>query len=166
MDCSTPGSSVLHCLLEFAHIHVHWVVMLSNPPSSATPFSFSRQSFPAPRSFPVSQLFTSGGQRIGASASVLSMNVQGWFPLGLAGLISKGLPRVFCSTTVWKHQFFSAQSSLWSLTTGETVAVTIRTFVSKVMPLLSVSCPDLSQLSLPGPSVFHLHGCSHHPQWV
>ena len=64
-------------------------------------------------------LFTSGGQSTGASASAsgLSMNIQGWFPLGLTGLISllfKGLSRVF-STTVWKHQFFSVQPSLWSL---------------------------------------------------
>ena len=75
------------------------------------------QSFPA--SFPMSQLFTSGGQsiRVSASASVLPMNIQGWFPSGLTGLISlwsKGLSRVFFSTTVWKHQFFDAQPSLWS----------------------------------------------------
>ena len=75
------------------------------------------QSFPASRSFPMSQLFTLGGQSIGASASVLPMNVQGWFPLGLTTLISllsKGLSRVFSSTTVWKHQFFGAQPS-WRL---------------------------------------------------
>ena len=75
------------------------------------------QSFPASRSFPMSQLFTSGGQSIEASALVLPMNIQGWFPLGLAGLISlqsKGLSIVFSSTTIWKHQFFSAQPSLWS----------------------------------------------------
>ena len=77
------------------------------------------QPFPASRSFPVSQLFTSGGQSIRASASssVLPMNIQGWFPLGLTGLISlqsKGLSRIFSSTTIWKHQFFSTQPSLWS----------------------------------------------------
>ena len=70
------------------------------------------QSFPASGSFPVSQLFASGGQTIGASASasVLPMNIQDWFPLGLTGLIlkSKGLSRVFSSTTVRKHQFFRA----------------------------------------------------------
>ena len=84
--------------------------------SSVSPFSCCPQSFPASRSFPMSQLFTSGGQRIGASASVLPMNIQDWFPLGLTGLISmqsKGLSRVF-STTIQKHQFFSAQLSLWS----------------------------------------------------
>ena len=87
--------------------------------SSTTPFSFCLQSFPASGSFPVSGPFASGGQNIGASVSpsVLPMDIQGWFPLGLTGLISllsKGLSRVFSSTTVWKHQFFSAQPSLWS----------------------------------------------------
>ena len=85
--------------------------------SSASPvILFScPQYFPAPGSFPMSQLFTSGGQSIGvsASASVLPMNIQGWFPLGLTGLISlqfKGLPRVFSNTTVQKHQFFGTHS--------------------------------------------------------
>ena len=87
--------------------------------SSATPFSFGLQSFPESRYFPVSQLFTSGGQSIGvsASASVLPMNIQGLFPLGLTGLISlqsKGLSRVFSNTTVQKHQFFRIQPSFWS----------------------------------------------------
>ena len=67
----------------------------------------------------MSLLFISGGQRIGAlaSAAVFPMNIQGWFPLGLTSLISlqfKGLSRVFSSTTIWKHQFFSTQPSLWS----------------------------------------------------
>ena len=80
---------------------------------------FCLQSFPTSGSFSVSQLFTSGGQTIGASASalVLPMNIQGWFPLELTGLISlqsKGLWRVFISTTVQKHQFFDAQPSLSS----------------------------------------------------
>ena len=86
--------------------------------SSVTLFSHCPQSFPASRSFPVSQFFTSGGQsiRVSASTSVLPMNIQCWYPLGLTGLISllsKGLLRVF-SITVWKHQFFSAQPSLLS----------------------------------------------------
>ena len=81
--------------------------------SSGTPFSFCLQSFPASGFFPVSQLFVSGGQSIGASASasVLAMNIQGWFLLELMSLISllsKGLSRVFSSTTIWKHQFFSS----------------------------------------------------------
>ena len=89
--------------------------------SSIVPFSSCLQSFPASGSFPMSQLFTSGGQSIGASASasasVLPLNIQDWFPLWLTGVISlqsKGLTRVFPSTTVQKHQFFSAQLSLCS----------------------------------------------------
>ena len=79
--------------------------------------SFCPQSFPASWSFQMSQLFTSGGQSIGASASasVLLMNIHDLFPLGWTGLISlqsKGLSRVFSNTTVQKHQFFSAQLSL------------------------------------------------------
>ena len=91
-----------------------------HPPisSSVVPFSFCLQPFPTSGSFPVSQFFESGGQSIGtsASASVLSVNIQDWFPLGLAGLISlqsKGLSRVF-NITVQKYQFFSTQFSLWS----------------------------------------------------
>ena len=85
--------------------------------SSVICFSSCLQSFPASESLLMSWLFTSGDQSIGASASasVLPMNIQGWFPLGLTGLFflqSKGLWRVFSSTTVWKHQFFSAQPSL------------------------------------------------------
>ena len=89
--------------------------------SSATPFSFCLQSFSASRSFSMSGFFASGGQstRASASASVLPMNIQGWFPLGLTGLISlqyKELSRVFSSTTIWKHQFFVTQHYLWSNT--------------------------------------------------
>ena len=85
--------------------------------SSVVHFSSCFQSFPASGSFPVSQLFTSRGQSIGASASVLPVNIKGWFLSGLTGSISlqsKGLSRVFSNTTVQKHQFFSAQPSLWS----------------------------------------------------
>ena len=85
--------------------------------SSAARFSFCLQSFPVSESFPMSWLFTSDGQSIGASTStsVLPMNIQGLFPLGLTGLIllSKGLSRVFSSTTVWKHQFIGTQG--WEL---------------------------------------------------
>ena len=85
--------------------------------SSGIPFSSCPQSFPASGSFQVSQFFASGGQSTGvsASASVLPMNTQDWFPLGRTGWISlqsKGLSRVFSNTTVQKHQFFSAQLSL------------------------------------------------------
>ena len=82
--------------------------------SSVVPFSFHLQSFPASGSFLMSQLFTPGGQSSGASASVLPMNIQGWFPLWLTGLISlqsRGLSRVFSNTTVQNHRFFGAQLS-------------------------------------------------------
>ena len=87
--------------------------------SSVIPFSSCLQSCPASGSFPRSQFFTSGAQIIGvsASASVLPMNIQDWFPVGRTGWISlqsKRLARVFSNTTVQKHQFFSAQLSLES----------------------------------------------------
>ena len=146
MDCSMPGFPVFH-----HQTHVHWVNDAIQP-SSVTLFS-CLQSFLASGSFPMSQLFISGGQSTGASASVLLMNIQGWVPLGLTGLISllsKGFSRVFSSTTVWKHQFFGSQPSLWSnshihtwllekpelLTTGKTIALTRWTFAGKVMSLL------------------------------
>ena len=86
--------------------------------SSVVPFSSCLQSFPVSGPFQISQFFAPGGQ-IGASASasVLPMNIQDWFPSGLTGLISlqfKGLSRIFSNTTVQKHQFFGAQLSLWS----------------------------------------------------
>ena len=91
-----------------------------NISSSVTAFSSCIQSFPPSVSFPINWCFISRGQSIGASASasasILPMNIQGWFPLALTGLISlpsKGLSRVFPSTTIWKHQFFGAQPSVW-----------------------------------------------------
>ena len=118
MDCSTPAHPVHHQLPELAQTHVHQISDAIQPSSSSVvPFSSRLQSFPASGSFPVSQFFTSCGQSIGSSASVLPVNIQGWFPLGLTGLISllsKGLLKVFSSTTVQKHQFFGAQPSLWS----------------------------------------------------
>ena len=93
------------------------LVISSTISSSVSPFSSCLQSFPASGSFPMNQFFASGGPSIGASASVLPMNIQDWFPLVLTGLISlqsKGLSRVFSNTTVQKRQFFGAQLSLWS----------------------------------------------------
>ena len=120
MDCSIPGFCVHHQLLKISQTHVHQVSDAIQPIlASVVPFSSCLQSFPALGSFPVSQFFTSGGQSVGVSgsASVLSMNIQDWFPLGWIGWISlqsKGLSRVFCNTTVQKHQLFSAQLCLWS----------------------------------------------------
>ena len=95
INCSILGFPILHSLPEFAQTHVHWVMSLSQRcyptiSSSATPISFCPQSFPVSGSFPMSQLFTSVGQSIGTSVSAtdLPKNIQGWFPLGLTGLIS------------------------------------------------------------------------------
>ena len=87
--------------------------------SSVIPFFSCLQSFPALGSFPINQLFASGGQSIRAlaSSSILPINIQGWVPLGLTDLISlqfKGLLTVLSSTTVWKYQFIGTQLSLWS----------------------------------------------------
>ena len=105
MDCSMPGFPDLHHLLEFVQNHVLWVrdaIQLSHPLSSPFPPAFNLSDHDLPAS----------GQSIGASASasVLPMNIQDWFPLGLTGLISllsKGLSRVFSSITVQQHEFFS-----------------------------------------------------------
>ena len=142
--------------------------------SSVIPFSSCPQSFPASGSFQMSQLFTSGGQSIGVSAStsVLPMNIQDLFPLGWTGWIflqSKGLSRVFSNTTVQKHQFFGAQPSFQLshpyMTTGKTIALTRRTFVGKVMSLLFNMLSQLVITFLQGANVFYFHSCSHHLQW-
>ena len=143
MDYSTPGFPILHHLPELAQTHVHWVSDAKQPSHPL--------SSPSPPAFNLSQhqgLFqgvASGGQSIGASvsASVLPMNIQDWFPLRLIGLISllsKGVSRVFSNTTVQKHQFFGAffmiQLSDLYITTGKTIALSVGTFVGKVMSLL------------------------------
>ena len=132
--------------------------------SSVVPFSCP-QYFPASGSFPMSQLFAWGGQHTGvsASASVLPMNTQDWSPLGWTGWISlqsKGLSRVFCNTTVQKHQFFGAQLSSQSnshMDVRKTIALTIRTFVGKIMFLLFNILSRLVVTFLPR--------SKHHLQW-
>ena len=119
MDCSISGFPVFHYLLKFAQTHVHWIGDAIQ--SSFTSVSYCHQSLPASGSLPMSQLFASGGQSIRASASssVLPMNIQGSFPLGLTSLISlqsEGLSRVFSSTTIE-----SINSSLLILLYGPTV---------------------------------------------
>ena len=130
-------------------------VMPSNLSSSAVPFSSCRQSSPASGSFPMSQLFSPHGQSVGASASasVLPMNIQDWFPLGLTGLISllsKGLSRAFSNTTVQNHQLFGTQ-----LLYGPTLTSIHRKKESKESQVAQ-SCPTLCNpvdCSLPGSSV-------------
>ena len=130
----TPGACSNSCPLS------RWCYLTIS--SSTIPFSFCLQTFPASESFPVSQLFAWGGQDIGASASVLPVNIKGWFPLGLTGLIllqSKGL-----SGSLLQHHslkasvlqcsaFFMVQLSHPYMTTGKTTALTIWNFVSKVI---------------------------------
>ena len=111
MDCSTPGFPVHHQLPEHAQIQT---VMPSNYLILCRPLPLLPSIFPASGSFLMSQFFASGGQSIGASASssVLPVNVQDWFPLGMTDLISlqsKGLSKVFSNTTVQMHRFYGAQ---------------------------------------------------------
>ena len=143
IDYSTPGLPVHHQLPEFTQIRP--LSQWCHPTISfSVPFSSSLQSFPASGSFPVSQIFASGGQSIGVSAlaSVLAMNIQDWFPSGWTGWISlqsksPRLSRVFSNTTVQKHQFFGGQvffivqHSHPYMTTGKTIALTRRIFVGK-----------------------------------
>ena len=143
--CSTPGSPVLRYLPKFAQIHVHWVSGAVCP--SFLCFSFCLQSSPASGSFPVSQLFVSGGQRIGVSASVLPRNIQSWSPLGLT-VSSPCNPRgsqesspaqqleSISSLVNFFDAFFIVELSHLYITTGKTIALTLWTFASKVMSLL------------------------------
>ena len=121
--------------------------------SSVNAFSSWLQSFPASGFFPMSWLFSSDGQSIGALASVFPTNIQSWFPSKLTGFISlqsKGLSRVFSSTPVQKHQFFGTQPSLRSNShmhtqaIGKTIALIRRTFVSKVSHYFWICCLGLS----------------------
>ena len=121
MDCNMPGLPVLYHFQELAQTHVHWLTDAIKPSHPLSPPSPPAFSLSHRQCLPISQLFTSGGQSIGASASlsVLLMHIQGCFHLGLIGLISplsKGLSRVFSSTTIRKHQFFGVQPPLWSNT--------------------------------------------------
>ena len=110
--------SIHHYLPEFPQTYVHWVSDAIQPPHPLSPPSLPALNLSQHQRllFSMSWLFVSGGQSIGASVSVpvLPMTIQGWFPLGLTGfisLLSKGLSRVFSSTTVRKHQFFGTQPS-------------------------------------------------------
>ena len=117
MDCSTPGFPVHHQLLEFTQTHVHWVSDAIQPAHPPLPLLLLPSVFPSIRVFSFESTLRIRGPKYGVSvsASVLPMNIQGWFPLGWIdwiSLLSKGLSRVFSNTTVQKHQFCSAQLSL------------------------------------------------------
>ena len=116
MNHCTPGLHVHHQLPDFTQTHVHWVGDAIQPSHPLSSPSLPAPNLPASGSFPMSQLFTGGGQSTGVSAlaSVLPMNTQDWSPLEWTGWISlqsKGLSRAFSNTTVQKHQFFGAQPS-------------------------------------------------------
>ena len=115
MDCSIPGFPVLHYLPESAQIHVHWVNYTIQPPHSLLPPSHNLQYFLVWGSFPMSWLFTSGGQSIGASASVFPMNIQDWFPLEFTGLISLLDPRDSLGHMVDLFLVFKGLSILFSI---------------------------------------------------
>ena len=148
MDCSTPDFPVLHHLPGSAQIHLHWVddaIQPFHPLLSPSPPALN-----LPQHHGLFQWVSSLHQMVksieaSVSASVLPMNIQSWFPLrctGLIFLLSKGLSRVFSSTTVWRHQFFRhsaffiVQLSHPYMTTGKTTVLTTWTFVGKVMSLL------------------------------
>ena len=133
MNCSTPGSSILHYLPELLKFMSTESEIPSNHLISATPFSSHLQSFPASGSFPMSQFFASGGQSIGASASasVLPMNIHDWFPLGWTGWISfKSLVQHHSSkpSILQCSAFFMVQLSDPYMTTRKTIALTVQTF--------------------------------------
>ena len=138
-------------------------VMPSNHPILCRPLSSCRQSFPASGSFPMSQFFTSGGQSIwaSASASVLTMNIQGWFPLGLTGLISlqsKGQEPLqhhsLKASILQCSAFFRVQLSHPYMTTGKIIALTRWTFAGKVMFLRFSILPRLVIAFFQGASIF------------
>ena len=143
MNCSLLGFPVLHYLPDFAQIHIHWVsdaIQPSHPLSSPSPPDFNLSQHQGLSS----QLFESGGQSIGASTSapVLPGNIQGWFPLGLTGLILLAVQGTLKSLLqdhnwkaliLWCSAFFMVQLSNPYTTTGKTIALTRWTFVSKVM---------------------------------
>ena len=162
-----PGASVLHYLPEFAQTQVHWVMMLSNHLMLHDSLLLLLSVFTSIRVFPMSWPFASGGQSIGAlvSASVLSMNIQGWFALELMGLISllsKGLSRICGAGENWKHQFFGIQPSLlsnshictWLL--KKNIALTIQTFVAYLRLLIFLeACKTIYNVLL-GNKTIHL----------
>ena len=150
MDGSTPGFPVLHQLPELAQTHVHvWWHPTSS--SSVIPFSSCLQSCPSSGSFPMS-LFASGGQCIGASASasVLAMNIQGWFSkidwfdlLAVQRTLSLLQHHGSKASILWCSAFFVVQLSHPYMTTGKTIALTTWTFVSKVMSVFLIHCVGL-----------------------
>ena len=160
----TPGACSNSCpLCQWCHPTIS---------SSVVPLSSHLQSFPASGSFQMSQFFSSGGQSIGvsASASVLPMNIQDWYPLGWTGwisLLSKGLRSLLQhhsskASVLWHSVFFIVQLSHPYMTIGKTIALTRWTFVGKVMDLLFNMLSRLVIAFLPRSKCLNF---SHHLQW-
>ena len=163
MNCSKPGFYVLHHLPDLAQIHVHWVSDAIQPSRPLlSPSLLCLQHFPASGYFPVSQLFAWGGQSIGASALASVLPIQGWFPLGLTGLISlqsKGLSRLLKhhsskASILWLSAFFMVQLSHPYMTTGKPIALTIHSFVSNGMSILFNTLSRFLIALIQGMSIF------------
>ena len=167
MNCSTPGLPVHHQLPEFTQTHVHRVgdaIQPSHPLLILIPFSSCPQSLTASESFPMSQLFAWGGQSIGVSAlaSVLQMNTRtdlfrmDWLDLlAVQGTLKSLLQHHSSKASIlWHSDFFTVQLSHPYMTTGKNIALTRRTFVGKVMPLLFNMLSRLVITLLPGVSIF------------
>ena len=144
-----PSLSISWSLLKLMFIEF---VMFSSISSSATPFSFCLQSFPASGSFPVSRLFASGGQSIGTSASVLPMNIQSWFPLELTGLISllSGDSQEYCLAPQFESINYLPLSLLYGPTlnpymaTGKTILWLYWSCLANWSLCFLICCRDLS----------------------
>ena len=168
MDCSTSGFPVLHYLPDFAQIYVHCISDAIQPSHSVPPSS--PFAFILPQYQGLFQWVSSSHQMakvLYLQLQHISMNISGWFPLGFTGLISlqsKGLSRVFSSTTIQKHQFFGTQPSFMVqlsqlyVTTEEIIALTLWTFVSKVVTSLLFNM-------LYTPSRFVIHHLTHDTIW-
>ena len=161
MNCMTPGFPGHHQYLELAQTHVHWVVIPSNYLILCR-LLLLPSVFPPSGSFPVSQFFTSGGQSIGASASlsVLPVNIQDWFLLGLNLFAVQRTRRESSPTPQFKSinssvlSFLYGQLSHLYMTTGKTIALTRWTFVGKVMSLFFNMLSRLVMTFFQGASVF------------
>ena len=174
MDCCTPGFPVLHYLLEFAQTHVHWVIMPSNHLILCRSLLFLLAIFPSIRgSSSESALYIRWSKYWSFNCSISPSNEYlGLISFRINWLISlqsKGLSRVFSSTIVWKHQFFSTQPSLWSnshiyMTTRKTIALTTQTFVGKVMNLLFNTLSRFVMAFLPRSKCL-LIGYNHRLHW-
>ena len=167
MNHSTPGLPVHHNSQSLLKLTYIVLVTSFNHLTFCLPLLFLPSIFLSISVFQVSQFFASGGQSIGvsASASVVPMNIQDWFPLGCTGWISlqsKGYSSVFSNITVQKHQFFSAQPSLWMqfshlhMTTAKIIALTIWTFAGKGIALLFNTLSRFVIIVLPRSKCHHL----------